>query len=194
MWCQQHSRPWLQCPLLWLQHWRRSSFPGRFFTVLLAYWLFSRSVSEPGFLVLILWPSLTLLGHVHRNTFRLVSTSLLKCQTRNLSLSLGLHSECALLPGLESAHFWKSIWSAVDARRCQSTPTFNLWLSQLLLENIVSKKKRALVKPKLENARTLWGIHFFNPEDEECEETVRKSIKIGNSFGSCRAPQDGDKT
>ena len=42
------------------------------------------------------------------------------------------------------------------------------------------RKEWAVEKPKLDNARKLKGIHFIDPEDEECKETIenaRKNLK-----------------
>ena len=57
------------------------------------------------------------------------------------------------------------------------------------------KHKWAIEKPKLENARRLWGMYFIDPEDNEFKETIRNARKkIGNTNGSRHALQDLQET
>ena len=39
------------------------------------------------------------------------------------------------------------------------------------------KEEWAIVKPKLDNARNLRGTYFIDPEDEECQETIKNARK-----------------
>ena len=38
------------------------------------------------------------------------------------------------------------------------------------------KPKRAIQKPKLDNARSLRGIHFIDPKDEEFKDIMKKFV------------------
>ena len=56
------------------------------------------------------------------------------------------------------------------------------------------KQKRAIQKPKLDNARRLRGIYFIDPADEEFKETMKKSAeKVGSSDASSNALQDQER-
>ena len=40
------------------------------------------------------------------------------------------------------------------------------------------KQKWAIEKPKLDNARKLRGIYFIDPEDDECQETMKNARRM----------------
>ena len=59
----------------------------------------------------------------------------------------------------------------------------NIEVRSFVVRNMVKasqrkqKKEWDIEKPKLDHARTLRGIYFFDPEDEELKETMKNTQK-----------------
>ena len=74
------------------------------------------------------------------------------------------------------------MWSGerLTKRQATSRPDHlwpELWKGMARNAKLREKHKRAIEKPKFDNARRLRGIHFIYPEDKEFKETVRNARK-----------------
>ena len=66
-----------------------------------------------------------------------------------------------------------------------------LWTKLARNAKLREKQKWSNEKPKLDDARRLWGIYFIDPEDEEFKKNIENCSKeIGNTNGSSYALQD----
>ena len=52
-----------------------------------------------------------------------------------------------------------------------------LWRGMSKNAKLREKQKWSIQKPKLDNARRLWGIYFVDPEDKEFKETIKNARK-----------------
>ena len=74
---------------------------------------------------------------------------------------------------------WCRRWPRL-VRRVDTCPKFTIRMKNIQMgvhgsgKRSQRKQKWAIEKPKLDNARKLWGMHFVDPADEDFKETMKK--------------------